>query len=195
MTANPASFNLLNQQQLNELDQLLSQTASAENPSSLYLALGYVTAISLLNKPLTNELLLADLFDNQATSPALEEALALLQLASQQAQQSFAQDLTLNPPVDLSFANQPEEVADWCSGFMLAIFNNELDQEETDLTEKQLAALPELLFPIMALSGLFNEEEEFADLVNDEQLLEEFSQDLGEVLLDLYCLLHAPEEK
>lgn len=194
MTANPDSFNLLNQDQLNQLNQLLNQLENSEDSTNLYLALGYITAFSLVNKPLETTDLLANLFDNQTNNSITEETIQLLTLAANQAKQGFAQDLALNPPSELSFSEQAEDLADWCSGFMLAIFNNELDEAE-DLTKQQLAALPELLFPIMALSGLFNEEEEFADVVADSDLLEEFSQDLGEVLLDLYCLLHAPEEK
>lgn len=244
-TLNPDSFNLLNQEQLSQLDTLLEQL-NLEEETNVYFVLGYVTGLGLLGKPLQPQVWLEDLFTQPeqlevAQNADLAAILALLEVAAKQAQQGFAQDLSPNPPAELTFADNAEELADWCSGFMLAIFNNELGDkldnelskdlsaseasscelvtsklvtkkqkasasepvskdkpaknQPKPLSDKQKEAMPELLFPIMALSGLFDEEEEFIEISADEELLEEFSEDLGEVLLDLYCLIHAPEEK
>lgn len=243
---NSDTFNLLNQEQLNQLDSLLNQLNSAEDEANVYFALGYVTALGLLGKPLQPQAWQEDLFTDAATldKDKVQTVLSLLERAAKQAQQSFAQDISPHPPAEFNFVNHSEVLADWCSGFMLAIFNNELDddldeevarslaareasscelvtsklvckkkddsaannspkkgstkkaiQQPKPLTEKQKEAMPELLFPIMALSGLFDEEEEFIEVSADRELLEEFSEDLGEVLLDLYCLIHAPEER
>ncbi|PID41563.1 MAG: hypothetical protein CSB48_14370 [Proteobacteria bacterium] len=77
-------------------------------------------------------------------------------------------------------------IRNWCGGFIEYYLQDENSWMKVD---EELAA--ELLFPIMALSGLFSEEEPFNEIGNDELLLEEFCNQLPVIITDLYLHFHA----
>jgi len=180
---------LLTETQMDELDELLSQTGPEDDEATnLMLALGYVTAQAMSPQPQAAASWLTALFDEAPSEPALQE---LLETAYRLAAQGFYQGAGIELPFTTDWQEDTEElIGDWCAGFMQAVF------EQEDLWfGHQEQSLAELLLPVMALSGLFAEEEEFAELEEDPALLQAFARQLPELLLDIYCQLNAPEEK
>lgn len=67
------------------------------------------------------------------------------------------------------------------------------------LNEKQWFAeheqeVCELMLPVMLASGLFDDEPEFEEILEDEDLTENMTAQIPEVLMALYLLFNFPEE-
>lgn len=180
---------LLTEAQLDELDELLSELGQDnDEANNLFVALGYVTAQAMSPQPSSVEDWLTALLDDLPRPPTLQ---GLLETAYRLAAQGFYQGAGIELPFASEWQEETEEfIADWCAGFMQAVF----EQEDLWFGDQE-QSLAELLLPIMALSGLFADEEEFAELEEDSALLQAFAQQLPELLLDIYCQLNAPEEK
>lgn len=181
---------LLNIDELGQLDELLTEAAQdQEEDADLFVALGYVTARAM--EPIASDAatwLPALLSQPPAAAQPLQ---ALLQQAATAARQGFYQGGGIELPFDNDWQADDEGfIADWCAGFMQGVFEQEdlwFDEQEQDIAE--------LLLPIMALSGLFGDEADFAEMEEDTALMQQFAAQLPELLLDLYCQLNAPEEK
>jgi|AntRauTorcE11898_2_1112593.scaffolds.fasta_scaffold12480_2 uncharacterized protein len=180
---------LLTETELDELDELLSLADQEDDEASnLMVVLGYVTAQAMSPRPATVESWLAALFDEPPKSPTLQ---TLLETAYRLAAQGFYQGAGIDLPFSSDWQEDTEElIGDWCAGFMQAVF-----EQEDIWFGHQEQSLAELLLPVMALSGLFAEEEEFVELEEDPKLMQAFTRQLPELLLDIYCQLNAPEEK
>lgn len=184
---------LLNTDQLEQLDELLIQLGTDEDEDAdLFIALGYITARAMEPQDSTATDWLPSLL---ATTPpagaAADQLQQLLEEASRSARQGFYQGGGIELPFDTDLDEDTEGfIGDWCAGFMQAVFEQEdlwLGNQEQDIAE--------LLLPLMALSGLFSEEEDFAEMEEDQALMTQFARQLPELLLDIYCQLNAPEEK
>ncbi|SFC16036.1 uncharacterized protein SAMN05660443_1673 [Marinospirillum celere] len=183
---------LLNDDQLEQLDGLLSQLNQDDEATNLFTSLGYVTAQAMNPQPENAAVWLDALLDNpEAATTAKQELLGLLQQAHRLAAQGFYQGAGIELPFIPEWQDETAEfITDWCAGFMQAVF-----EQEDVWFDDQEQALAELLLPIMALSGLFAEEADFAEMEEDPALLDAFARQLPELLLDIYCQLNAPEEK
>lgn len=180
---------LLNTAQLQELDALLAPSHPEDDEAiNLFILLGYTTAQAISPQADSSPAWLSELLEEPKPPARLQE---LAELAYQQAALGFYQGAGIELPFPNEWQEETEEaIADWCAGFLQAVFEQEafgLDQQEQPLAE--------LLLPIMALSGLFAEEDDFAEIEEDPALLQAFAQQLPELLLDIYCQLNAPEEK
>ena len=80
-----------------------------------------------------------------------------------------------------------EALTNWCAGFVEAFLANE---EQWFEQKQELVA--ELLLPIMALSNLFDDED-FAEITANPKLMAQLSEQIPEVLTDLYLLFHSGE--
>lgn len=181
---------LLTDEQLEQLDELLTQLTTQEEDADFYVALGYLTAQALQPTASNPAHWLENLFA-KPNNPAISKPLIeLLTLATAAAKQGFYQGGGIELPFELNLAAADDEIPDWCGGFMQAVF----EQEEAWFANQE-QAMAELLLPIMALSGLFADEEEFIEIEEDPQLIEQFAKQLPDLLLDIYCQLNAPEEK
>ena len=81
------------------------------------------------------------------------------------------------------------DLALWCSGFMAA----HIEQQEPawkKFSDQQQAIMAELILPVATLSGLFEKEEVFHDMSENEGLLEDMAEQLPDVLVELYLLSH-----
>ena len=81
------------------------------------------------------------------------------------------------------------DLALWCSGFMAA----HIEQQEPAwelFSDQQQASMMQLILPVATLSGLFEEEEVFHDMSEDEGQLEYMAEQLPDVLVELYLLSH-----
>ncbi|MFK7159836.1 UPF0149 family protein [Marinospirillum sp. MEB164] len=185
-------LSLLDDEQLDQLDQHLSDLAQQdEDVFQLFELLGYISALALLPaQEQLNPQWLGPIESQLEQTPSANAVTQLAQIALERAQQGLYQGGGIELPFQAWDEEQADWIVDWAAGFMQACFEQE---EQLSLDDPALA---ELLLPIMVLSGLFGEEDaEFAEMEEDEPLLEQFVRQLPDLLLDLYCQLNAPEEK
>lgn len=91
---------------------------------------------------------------------------------------------------EASLPYETEDEADqclesWCIGFIEGFFHH-----EEDWFQKDEESAAELLLPIMALSGLF-EEDEFEEIRANEKLMSQFETLIADQLTDIYLFYHA----
>lgn len=98
-------------------------------------------------------------------------------------------DSELELPFDITLDWEDSEQQAWAVGFMEIVFAHEAAFAKADEDE-----FAELLLPIQVASGLFTEEEIFADVYEDDDLLISFLNQVPEVLVDLYLLFNSPEK-
>lgn len=96
----------------------------------------------------------------------------------------MGQPLELPEPEDGDPLNALEN---WCAGFVDAFLENEDDWLEDN--EKETA---DLMVPMLALSGLFDDED-FQRVRKDEKLSQQMADAIPDSLTDLYLLFHAPD--
>ncbi len=183
---------LLNDDQLEQLDELLTFFYSEEEDADLFITLGYVTAQALQPAEFDAAHWLKQLLSKPVTGAQGEQLNNLLTLAAKAARQGFYQGGGIELPFNLDMETEDDEneITDWCAGFMQAIF----EKEDTWFATNE-HAIAELLIPIMALSGLFADEEEFIEIEEDPQLMGQLAKQLPDLLLDIYCQINAPAEK
>src|SRR5690606_26306666 len=101
-------------------------------------------------------------------------------------------DEDLEPPCELTLGDEPDlsDLRSWCVGFLDVVFLPYEDwyrqEEETD---------SELLLPIKVRPGLFEDQPEFAEIAQDEEMVQDMLDHIPDVLTQLYLLFQAPEEK
>lgn len=102
----------------------------------------------------------------------------------------MTQSLAMGESVELP---EPEDgdpmnaLENWCAGFVETFLNYEAEWLEHDEEE-----VPERLVPILALSGLF-EDEDFERVRDNEHLTHKMANAIPDAITDLYLLFHAPE--
>ncbi|WP_462378900.1 YecA/YgfB family protein [Pseudomonas sp. Marseille-QA0892] len=116
---------------------------------------------------------------------------ALVALKAHIARQ-LASDEDMQLPCDLDLGDDPDDsdLRGWCIGFMEGVFLREAVWFEGSEDE-----VSELLLPIMVGSGLFEEQQEFAEIARDEDLVASMVEQIPELLTALYLLCNAPDEK
>lgn len=181
---------LLTDEQLEQLDELLALLYTQEEDADFYVALGYLTAQALQPTASNPANWLENLFAEPNKPSVCKPLIELFTLATASAKQGFYQGGGIELPFELNLETAGDEIADWSAGFMQAVF----EQEEVWFASQE-QAMAELLLPVMALSGLFADEEEFIEIEEDPQLMEQLAKQLPDLLLDIYCQLNAPEEK
>src|SRR5690606_33465682 len=77
-----------------------------------------------------------------------------------------------------------------CVGFLEGVF-----LREEDWFRQDEETVSELLLPIMVGSGLFEDQPEFAEIAQDEEMVQDMLDHIPDVLTQLYLLFQAPEEK
>lgn len=212
MSDAPLPLQPLDDDALNRLAEHLAAVTGVEDEHDLttdvMAAHGFMIAEALQPSPLGPTELLPALLEETDDIPAAQQAAlsdVLLQLA-ERARQAFYLGHSIELPFDLSWeADSEADIGDWSAGFMQAVFHDEArwfgsdspqenGQQET-AHEPRAQQVAELLLPIMALSGLFEDEEELAEVSDDPDLLNQFTEQLPELLVDLFCQLNAPEDK
>lgn len=156
---------------------------------------GFLTALAISSEEVPEDEWLTALFAEEpsyadpAEKQAIEEALRNL---LQHITRALASDEDMELPCDLDLGEEPDDsdLRGWCIGFMEGVFLREeawFEQAEEEVSE--------LLLPIMVGSGLFDEQEEFAEIVDDIDLVDDMVSQIPEVLTTLFLLCQAPEEK
>ena len=94
--------------------------------------------------------------------------------------------------IELSWMNEDEDedaLISWASGFVEVVFA----YEDQWLSNKFEEDAMQLLMPIIALSGLL--EEETADITNNEQLFNQWIDEVPDLLVDLFLLNRVIDDK
>lgn len=173
------------------IEHLLTQH-SKEEPLNFHAVHGFMTALAICPADLSEAERNEVLFDGPVTLKAEDqEALdAALTTVARDIDRQFNEEegFTLSCEDEL---DDPEDEAlfDWCGGFMEGHFLNEpqwFGEHEQEVCE--------LLLPVMLASGLFDEEPEFQEILNNEELTEDMTSQIPEVLMELYLLFNSPEE-
>ena len=104
----------------------------------------------------------------------------------------LASDEDLELPCELTLGDEPDysDLRSWCIGFMEGVF---LREEAWFSNDEELVS--ELLLPVMVASGLFADQPEFAEIHEDEDMVEDMAEHIPQVLTQLFLLFNAPEEK
>lgn len=156
---------------------------------------GYLTALCICPEQVPDAEWIAALF---AETPKYKDdterdciETTLIQLKAHIGRQ-LASDEDMELPCELDLGDDPDEseLRGWCIGFMEGVF-----LRETVWFEDAEEEVSELLLPIMVGSGLFEEQPEFAEIAQDDDLMDQMIAQIPEILTALYLICHAPEEK
>jgi uncharacterized protein len=182
-------------EQLTRLQVFLDADELHEEALDYVAAQGYLTALSMLTKPVPEREWIDALFAEEPNyaDAAEREAIetTLVQLQAHIARQ-LASDEEFELPCDLDLGEDPDdsELRGWCIGFMEGVFLREEAWFETAEDE-----VSEMLLPIMVGSGLFDEQPEFADIASNADLQQDMVIQIPEALTALFLLHQAPDEK
>lgn len=100
------------------------------------------------------------------------------------------EDLLIPAEVKAGQSPMDSTLADWCTGFIEAHF----EQEDAWLANNEQEVV-ELLLPVITISGVFRDEPEFRDISGNADLVEEMCEQLPDILVELYLLFHGRDEK
>jgi len=182
-------------EQLTHLQAFLDADELHEQALDYMAAQGYLTALCICPEEVPQQEWLDALFAepphyrDEAEREAVEGTLIQLKI---HISRLLAADDDLELPCALEFGEDADDsdIRSWCIGFMEGVF-----LREAVWFERAEEEVSELLLPIMVGSGLFDEQEEFADMAHDKALAESMLAQIPETLTALFLLLNAPEEK
>lgn len=196
MPETPVPQPLLDDDALDRLDDFLESERVDADALDLIGAHGFLVALAVAPHEIDAATWIAELFHGEpdfADDAQRREILGLLEALKDNAIAALDEGLLPELPFDLELGDiAPAEtpIGDWCAGFMEGVFLHEAPWFEGD--EESAATL---LLPFMALSGLFDDEPDMADLANDPSRLEDLVRQLPELVLDLYLHYRVPPEK
>ncbi|MDD7804034.1 MAG: YecA family protein [Endozoicomonas sp. (ex Botrylloides leachii)] len=178
-----------------KLEQLIATHAAIENSMSFHCIHGYLTALAICPVDLPRSEIINSIFGEMPmlSSAEKQNINAVLDNLKNEIDRSFNEEggftLSCELPFDEDDDDGNKALEDWCGGFMEAHFLT-----ENAWFQKHEQEVCELLLPIMLASGLFDEEPEFKDMLNDEQLTDEMYSQIPEVLMELYLMFTLPED-
>lgn len=182
-------------QQLARLREFLDSDELYEESLDYIAAHGYLTALAICPEKVPEDEWIADLFSEQPEyeSDAQQREIegTLVQLYNS-IERQLASDEDFVVPCELSLGEEPDEseLRGWCIGFMEGVFLREDTWFEEDEDE-----VSQLLLPMMVLSGLFDEEPDFAKVADNQELQQEMAEQIPEVLTTLYLLCQTLDDE
>jgi uncharacterized protein len=172
------------------LANFLSSEQAGEESLAYIAAHGFLTAIAICPETIGSEEWMPALFGGSPIYQDVSEEQNILKLLNElldsqkkQLESGEIIDFPLNEEGD-----HEAELQNWCIGFVEALFL----KEEIWFSGKEDEIIAELTLPVMALSGLF--EEELEELIENEAQYESLIEQLPETLTDLYLLYRSPPE-
>lgn len=180
---------------LDRLQQFLDADDLHDEALDFLAGHGYLTALCISPVDVSEDEWMPELFaeepnyENEQQKTEIEGTLRELKA---QIARELASDEEFEPPCDLTLGDEPDysDLRSWCVGFLEGVFLREEawfdDDEET---------VSELLLPIMVGSGLFEDQPEFAEISQDQDVVEDMMEHIPDVLTQLFLLFHAPDEK
>lgn len=196
MADTPPPQPLLDDDALERLDDFLESDRVDADALDLIGTHGFLVALAVAPRECEPAVWVADLFQGEpafASDDERQEILGLLETLRDNAIAALDEGLLPELPFDLELGGLPPAetpIGDWCAGFMEGVF---LDESAWFEGNEEDAAT--LLLPFMALSGLFDDEPDMAELAGDPQQLEGLVRQLPELVLDLYLHYRVPPEK
>ncbi|RQW71957.1 MULTISPECIES: YecA family protein [unclassified Halomonas] len=190
----PLPLPLLEDDALDLLDDFLEERAG---PDALDLigAHGFLVALAVAPRDVEAAAWVAELFHGTPEFESDQEREIILGLLEQLRTNAIGvleggglPELPFELTLD-GMAAEETPIGDWCAGFMEGVFLDEGAWFEGD--EETVATL---LLPFMALSGLFADEPDMADLAGEGERLERLVGQLPELVLDLYLHFRVPPD-
>ncbi|WP_304638819.1 YecA family protein [Pseudomonas sp.] len=180
---------------LDRLQQFLDADDLHDEALDFLAGHGFLTALSISPVEVEEDEWIAELFaeePNYADDVQKQEIEATLRELKAHIARELASDEDLEPPCDLTLGDEPDysDLRSWCVGFLEGVF---LREEAWFSHEEEVVS--ELLLPIMVGSGLFEDQPEFAEIAQDQDMVEDMMEHIPEVLTQLFLLFHAPEDK
>lgn len=172
------------------LANFLSSEQAGEESLGYIAAHGFLTAIAICPENIDSEEWVTALFGGSPTYQDANEEQSILNLLNDLLD---SQEKQLESGEIIGFPLNEEgdheaELQEWCIGFVEALFL----KEEIWFSGKEDEVIAELTLPVMALSGLF--EEELEELIENEAQYESLIEQLPETLTDLYLFYRSPPE-
>lgn len=195
MPQTPLPQPLLDDDELDRLDEFLDSEQVAADALDLIGAHGFLLALAVAPREVPATIWVGELFHGEpefADADERDEILGLLERLRHNAIDALEHGHLPELPFELELGGiAPEEspIGDWCAGFMEGVFLDESAWFEGD--EEGAATL---LLPFMALSGLFDDEPDMAELADEPAQAERLVQQLPELVLDLYLHFRVPPE-
>lgn len=196
MQETPLPRPLLDDDELDRLDDFLDSERVDADALDLIGAHGFLVALAIAPRDVPATTWVGELFHGEpdfADATQRDEILGLLERLKGNAIEALEHGHLPELPFELELGDiAPEEtpIGDWCAGFMEGVFLDESAWFEGD--EEGAATL---LLPFMALSGLFDDEPDMAELSDDPIRAERLVRQLPELVLDLYLHYRVPPEK
>jgi len=181
--------------QLQRLQEFLDADDLHDEALDYMAACGYLAALSVSPEEVPTDEWLNELFaetPNYTDEQQQADIVGTLKELKSRLARELASDEDMELPCELSLGDEPDysDLRSWCIGFMEGVFLREEAWFEND---EELVS--ELLLPVMVGSGLFAEEPEFAEIDEDQDMVEDMMEHIPGVLTQLFLLFHAPEEK
>ncbi|MDO9320589.1 MAG: YecA family protein, partial [Pseudomonas sp.] len=160
-------------EQLNRLQAFLDADELHDEALDYVAAHGFLTALSICTEQASEREWIDALFSEPPHYRSEEERAdieaTLIQLKSHIARQ-LASDDEPEIPCELDLGDEPDDsdLRGWCIGFMEGVFLREAAWFEDAEDE-----VSELLLPIMAVSGLFDDQPEFSDIARDRNMIDD----------------------
>ncbi|MCE8004205.1 YecA family protein [Billgrantia ethanolica] len=195
MSDTPLPQPLLEDEELERLDEFLDSESVDPDALDLISAHGFLVALAVAPREVESATWVAELFHGEpafADAGERSEILGLLEKLHGNAIDTLEQGGLPELPFDLSLEGLPPEetpVGDWCAGFMEGVF-----LDEAAWFEQEEETVATLLLPFMALSGLFDDEPDMAEMAADSAQLEALVGQLPDLVLDLYLHYRVPPE-
>lgn len=195
MQETPRPVPLLDDEELDRLDDFLDSDQVDADALDLIGTHGFLVALAVAPQDVPAAIWVGELFQGEpgfADDDERDEILGILERLKRNAVEALEHGHLPELPFDLELGGiAPEEtpIGDWCAGFMEGVFLDEAPWFEGD--EEGTATL---LLPFMALSGLFEDEPDMAELSRDTVQAERLVKQLPELVLDLYLHFRVPPE-
>ncbi|MDX5300177.1 MAG: YecA family protein [Gammaproteobacteria bacterium] len=180
---------MLSEAEINALEDVLFDDAWADHALDFFGLHGLLCASVVGPKALLTEEVMALATSQEVealTNTPIPAAFAeLTERLAHLIRQQLERDETLELP-------EPEDgdplnaLENWCAGFVEAFMLYE--DMWLDANEEEVA---ELMLPIMALSGLFDDED-FASVRDNAELAQQMAEQIPDTLAELYLFFHTP---
>lgn len=191
----PQTQPLLDDDELDRLDDFLDSEQVDAEALDLIGAHGFLLALAVAPRDVPASTWVVELFHGEPAftdDAERNDILGLLERLKRNAIEALEHGHLPELPFDLELGDLAAEetpIGDWSAGFMEGVFLDESAWFEGD--EEGAATL---LLPFMALSGLFDDEPDMAELASDPMQAERLVQQLPELVLDIYLHYRVPPE-
>ena len=189
---------LLDDDAMDELFEFLDSDRVDSEALTLFGAHGFLMALAIAPAPTPAQVWVAEIFNgephfenSEQHDRLLAHLEALLTNAADVLESGHIPELPFDLDIEAGESPIDTPVGEWCAGFMTGVFM----QDDAWFSEQEEQAA-QLLLPFMALSELFEEEDEdLAAMASSHEQANHLARQLPELTLDLYLLYRVPAEK